>query len=476
MQKALYVLEVLKGLPAGDVLYHQVELILSDIQESQAQVERTYHVIAHSLLDAYLKHLNPSTPLYIQVSMLQRRLQPPILLSDLNAMRTQVDLYADHILSMHDLDQQKLQDSLALLLNTSSQAAAASEKADVESEPVAAPTAAEAAATTESVENIVITEPELESEPDSGDIELTPLMEAPAIEETEQAPVPTDADEYLTEIPSAAQTTDEQIADLSDEDLSNRAMKIDKGLQNSITQNEEIGVVLDLLSSELIEMEHKEGIEPLRDRMKDLVHKLKSSQGDMVGQLQTTIDYLNSTVGDRDKLDEELRRVRRLSMTDELTGLPNRRAFMDRIEKEIGRVKRHHEPLSLILLDLDYFKNVNDTYGHAVGDRVLQTYSNEVFSLFRQYDMVARYGGEEFAVLSPNTDMDGAICALSKAMDRVKNLRCEHNGDSIVVPSFSAGVAIYREGEHMESFLQRADQALYQAKSHGRNRIEVASG
>jgi diguanylate cyclase (GGDEF)-like protein len=265
-------------------------------------------------------------------------------------------------------------------------------------------------------------------------------------------------------------------AESSDQDLSDKALMIDEGLQNSISQNQEIGVVLDLLSSELIEMEQKEGIEPLRARMKELVHKLKSSQGDMVGQLQTTIDYLNSTVGDRDKLDEELRRVRRLSMTDELTGLPNRRAFMDRLENEIGRVKRHRESLSLILLDLDYFKNVNDTYGHAVGDQVLKCYANEVFSLFRQYDMVARYGGEEFAVLSPNTDMDGALCALSKAMDRVKKLRIEHNSSYITVPTFSAGVAVYRDGEHVESFLQRADQALYQAKSHGRNRIEVAAG
>jgi diguanylate cyclase (GGDEF)-like protein len=265
-------------------------------------------------------------------------------------------------------------------------------------------------------------------------------------------------------------------AESSDQELSDKAMIIDEGLQNSISQNQEIGVVLDLLSSELIEMEQKEGIEPLRARMKELVHKLKSSQGDMVGQLQTTIDYLNSTVGDRDKLDEELRRVRRLSMTDELTGLPNRRAFMARLENEIGRVKRHRESLSLILLDLDYFKKVNDTYGHAVGDQVLKCYANEVFSLFRQYDMVARYGGEEFAVLSPNTDMDGALCALSKAMDRVKKLRFEHDGTYITVPTFSAGVAVYRDGEQVEAFLQRADQALYQAKSHGRNRIEVAAG
>jgi len=159
---------------------------------------------------------------------------------------------------------------------------------------------------------------------------------------------------------------------------------------------------------------------------------------------------------------------------DALTGLPNRILLNDRIRKGLAHARRQQSMLALLFLDLDRFKIINDSLGHAVGDQVLKAYANEVFSLFRQYDMVARYGGEEFAVLSPNTDMDGAKCALSKAMDRVKNLRCEINGDSIQVPSFSAGVAIYREGEHVESFLQRADQALYQAKSHGRNRIEVA--
>ncbi len=455
VQKALYVLEVLKGLPAGEVIYQQVEQILSDLQESQAKVERTYHVITHALLDAYLQHLNPASPLYIQASILQRRLQPPIMMSDLNAMRSQVDLYADHILSMKDLDPQKVQDSLSWLLKSVDVVSKAETNQDLE---------------TTKIMDI------------SGAIDDTEAMQAPETELSYASP------DISADIPAPAPVShEEEIATgvmhagsytangSQQQDLGDKAIMIDEGLQNSISQNQEIGVVLDLLSSELLEMEHKEGIEPLRARMKDLVHKLKSSQGDMVGQLQTTIDYLNSAVGDRDRLDEELRRVRRLSMTDELTGLPNRRAFMDRLEKEIGRVKRHHEALSLILLDLDYFKSVNDTYGHAVGDQVLKCYSNEVFSLFRQYDMVARYGGEEFAVLSPNTDLDGAICALSKAMDRVKNLRCEYKGDSILVPSFSAGVAVYRDGEQVESFIQRADQALYQAKSHGRNRIEVAA-
>ncbi len=399
IQKALYVLEVLKGLPAGDVIYHQVEQILMDLQQHQADVERTYHTISHALLDAYIQHLNPASPLYVQASILQRRLEPPIWSSDLNALRSQVDLYADHILSMHDLDQQKLHES------------------------------------------------------------LSPLLQPPHQKTSDKESV----DEPTISMTISTQENAEPSPDLADD------------MESTISKNQQVGVVLDLLATELLDMEEKEGIEPLRDRMKELVGKLKDSQGDLLGNMKATIDFITNAAGDRHKLDQELKRVRKLSMTDELTGLPNRRAFLDRLENELGRVKRHHEPLSLVLIDLDDFKKVNDTYGHTVGDHVLKCYAEDVFSLFRQYDLVARYGGEEFAVLSPNTDMDGAICSLGKAMDRIKSLRCEFNGDSVMVPSFSAGIAVYRDGENIDAFIDRADQALYRAKSLGRNRIETAA-
>jgi len=419
IQKALYVLEVLKGLPAGDVIYHQVEQILLDIQQHQSEVEHTYHVISHALLDAYIQHLNPASPLYVQASILQRRLQPPIWPSDLKTLRSQVDLYADHILSMQDLNQKKLHESLSPLLQPSQGSA----KNKIVDDPTISMTVA-----TQDYEH---------SFPDMAD------------------------DQELTDMANMA--NDQDSTEMADD------------METTISKNQQVGVVLDLLATELLDMEEKEGIEPLRDRMKELVSKLKDSQGDLLGNMKATIDFITNAAGDRHKLDQELQRVRKLSMTDELTGLPNRRAFLDRLENELGRVKRHHEPLSLILIDLDDFKKVNDTYGHTVGDQVLKCYAEDVFSLFRQYDLVARYGGEEFAVLSPSTDMDGAICSLGKAMDRVKNLRCDFSDDSIMVPSFSAGIAVYRDGENIDAFIDRADQALYRAKSLGRNRIETAA-
>ena len=414
LQKALHVLEVVKQLPAGQVIYQQVEQILTDFQNTQASVERTYHAITHALLNAYLKHLDPSSPLYVQASILQRRLEPPIWASDLEMMRAQVDIYVDHILSMSDLNQDAFGESLSALLP---------QQAELNQE-----------------------------------------------NELEQNKELKDASSILDETFNQTKPEDIEPKPISEKDNNSITLEI----ENTISQNQELGVVLDLLSEELEHIEPTEGINAVRERMGELVNRLKDSHGELIGNLQNAVGVISDAEGDRNQLGEELQRVRLLSMTDELTELPNRRAFLDRLDNEVGRSKRHQVPLSLVLIDLDDFKRVNDQYGHPAGDQVLRCYAENVFSLFRQYDMVARYGGEEFAVLLPNTDLDGAMCALTKAMDRVKSLHCHVEDGPVRMPSFSAGVAMYHDGEITGTFIERADQALYRAKSLGRNRVEPA--
>ena len=161
-----------------------------------------------------------------------------------------------------------------------------------------------------------------------------------------------------------------------------------------------------------------------------------------------------------------------LSLTDELTQLPNRRAFLRRIKDEMGRAQRDKTHLTIAMIDLDYFKEVNDKYGHGVGDEMLRVYAREVLSIFRRYDMVARYGGEEFAVILPNTDKQGSQYAFRKIRNKVGDTFVIHGNDAIPIPTFSAGLAIYEPGETVESLLERADSAMYKAKQAGRDRIE----
>ena len=146
---------------------------------------------------------------------------------------------------------------------------------------------------------------------------------------------------------------------------------------------------------------------------------------------------------------------------------------MRRMDDEVSRVKRYGFPLSLVLIDIDHFKQVNDKYGHAAGDKVLRIYSEKILSIFRHHDMIARYGGEEFAVLLPNTDLDGVLRALDKVKSTVPKVQCKIGGMTINAPTFSAGVTEYRAPETPTQFIERADHALYRAKRLGRNRIEV---
>ena len=136
-------------------------------------------------------------------------------------------------------------------------------------------------------------------------------------------------------------------------------------------------------------------------------------------------------------------------------------------------MQRYGFPLSFVLIDLDHFKSVNDEHGHGAGDEVLRVYSKNILSIFRHHDMVARYGGEEFAVLLPNTDSDGTIRALNKVRRRAAETRWQTNGAAYTVPTFSAGVSLYKPGESVSAFIERADKALYRAKRLGRNRIEL---
>jgi len=164
--------------------------------------------------------------------------------------------------------------------------------------------------------------------------------------------------------------------------------------------------------------------------------------------------------------------MERLAHTDFLTGLYNRRFFMQRLSEETERVKRGHQPMSVLLLDMDAFKTVNDTHGHDVGDRVLQVIASVTQEVKRISDVSARIGGEEFAMLLPDTDREGAI-KLAQRLRRTINeqIIADAKGGPITVTA-SIGVATMSQSDHgIDHILSHADRALYRAKDAGRNRV-----
>ncbi len=177
------------------------------------------------------------------------------------------------------------------------------------------------------------------------------------------------------------------------------------------------------------------------------------------------------------KLQEE--QLAKLAMTDGLTGIANRRAFDEALEREWKLTLRHGKQISLLLLDIDLFKPFNDEYGHQVGDDCLRAVAQAAVGAVRTTDIVARYGGEEFAMILPQVDVAGAWETAETVRAAIEGLRVPHSGNpqggGWVTVSIGAATALARLGGTMrmpEGLLQAADHALYKAKHAGRNRVE----
>lgn len=167
------------------------------------------------------------------------------------------------------------------------------------------------------------------------------------------------------------------------------------------------------------------------------------------------------------KLDAE-----REARSDPLTGLNNRRAFLEYAERDVRRALRYDFPVALIMLDLDHFKTVNDTYGHPVGDRVLAALAETLRQTTREVDAIGRLGGEEFAILMPDAGAEAALQAAERVRKAVEALTLDVDGLCLVVTA-SFGVAVHgRADETIHDLFTRADRALYRAKQRGRNRVE----
>ena len=165
------------------------------------------------------------------------------------------------------------------------------------------------------------------------------------------------------------------------------------------------------------------------------------------------------------------KRIELLSVTDQLTGIYNRRKFELELEHELSRASRYENSLTLIVIDIDLFKQVNDTYGHQVGDKVLISVANLIKDNIRRSDILARWGGEEFIIMSTQTALAGALTLAEK----VRGLLASCKMDVVGCITASFGVAEYRQNESTESLFKRADTLLYKAKEAGRNRVEGES-
>lgn len=167
-------------------------------------------------------------------------------------------------------------------------------------------------------------------------------------------------------------------------------------------------------------------------------------------------------------------RTKFLSLTDELTGLSNRRCFDNTFEKEFLRAQRYKNNLTLVMFDIDFFKQVNDTYGHQCGDFILKQVSNAALQTFRKTDTVFRFGGEEFTVILTETDINQAIIPLERFRKTIETLNLEYQGQEIHITVSIGACQLTNKISTKDNFIEETDKALYKAKNEGRNRTILA--
>ena len=162
------------------------------------------------------------------------------------------------------------------------------------------------------------------------------------------------------------------------------------------------------------------------------------------------------------------RQAQRAALQDKLTGLNNRAAFDNSLTREVDLAQRQHTPLSLVVLDIDHFKTVNDSYGHSAGDLALRTLADSIIETLRRSDIAFRYGGEEFTLVLSNTDKASAHLVAERIRVAASQLSCNDGARNFGF-TVSLGVSELEQGEHVTTFFDRVDQALFQAKKLGRN-------
>ena len=209
------------------------------------------------------------------------------------------------------------------------------------------------------------------------------------------------------------------------------------------------------------------GDEELNALVAGLVHETQN----MLGRNRSLEDRLSQSAGEITELRQSLEFVRRESLTDALTGIPNRKFFETRLREAARDALESGDALSLLIADIDHFKQFNDTYGHQLGDQVLRLVARTLMDSVKGRDTPARYGGEEFAIILPHTrlkDAHGLADQIRRSITRRRIVR-RNTGDDFGTITLSIGVSCYRPGEELQEMVRRADVALYQAKHSGRN-------
>jgi len=223
----------------------------------------------------------------------------------------------------------------------------------------------------------------------------------------------------------------------------------------------------------LLECINDASSQTLNSGMQSILNALVSVTKEIIGSSEDMKSRLNHATREVETLRDKLKKTRIEALTDTLTGLTNRRGMEKILQQEIRETRKSGQDLSVIMGDIDHFKNINDTFGHLVGDHVIKMVATTLKGYVRGRDHVVRYGGEEFMILLPETSLDGALVLGEKIRDFLASMSWKENqkGTSLGKITLSFGISCLSEKDTTDSLIKRADDALYHSKQNGRNRV-----
>ena len=413
----LSLLENLKTTGAGSALYHHIEKSFLDVENAHTQSEKVYLNLLESLLGNLANHFPAGTEQWMQIRIMEKSLQESMSAQELQNIQIQIQ----QLIGQAEHDQPHVQKSMQ-----------------------------------ETIDSLLheLHENNTAQIPQTEDIQKSHEAPPPFAVFKPEAPYC-----YIDKTRSNIQSIQSSLSDQ---------------IGNAKQFNSALAKLLHSSFAAIRKLDDADDLALVKNNFLRRYAKLIKMQQDLATKFQSIDENLHDIESDSHNLDEELSRVHRLSLTDELTQLPNRRAFLMRLDDEISRALRFDYPLTMALIDIDNFKPINDTFGHAAGDLILRHLSQNMNVVFRYHDMASRYGGEEFAVLFPNTDTTGAMSALNKLQEKLKaEPYILFKDEEVPVPTFSAGIALYNPGEDADELIKRADVAMYKAKTSGRDQIEL---
>lgn len=233
-------------------------------------------------------------------------------------------------------------------------------------------------------------------------------------------------------------------------------------IQKTLEQHEEINQLKQAVG------DHMQQLQEALTNFSKQTEEVPVSTDSLSDQLKLLVDQVQRMEREKQSFHERLEEEKQRAITDSLTGLPNREAYNEKVYQEMIRWERYQHPLSLAVIDIDYFKKFNDNYGHQIGDKVLKVVSSAIAKRLRKVDFIARFGGEEFVLILPETPLDAAQSLLNQIREALAKVPFRYRDEKLSI-TVSIGISEFLEGDSADTVFARADEALYEAKESGRN-------